>query len=55
MPERVADYLNIPEHSDLRGFSYHAPERFDFHDELRKHERPSLWQRIKDWFERRHG
>ena len=39
-PKRIADYLSIPDHSDLRGFSYHAPENFDFRDELRAEHAP---------------
>ena len=34
--ERRGDYPHIPDHSDLRGFSYRAPTAFDYRDEERK-------------------
>lgn len=47
-PPRKADYLNIPDHSDLRGFSYHAPENFDYHDETKRES--GLWRKILAFF-----
>lgn len=47
-PARNGDYLHIPDHSDLRGFSYRAPARFDFRDELKK---PlGFWQKLLSLF-----
>ena len=42
---RKGDYPQIPDHSDLRGFSYHAPEKFDYRDELRRAPSP-WWERV---------
>jgi hypothetical protein len=47
-PKRVADYPNIPDHSDLRGFSYHAPENFDFRDG--REAGVPFWKKVLRWF-----
>jgi len=46
---RTGDYLNIPDHSDLRGFSYHAPTNFDYRDEQKK-PKTGFWQKLKAIF-----
>lgn len=43
---RTADYPNIPDHSDLRGFSYRAPSRFDYRDEKPESKKRSFWQNV---------
>ena len=44
--KKTAGYPSIPDHSDLRGFSYKAPTNFDYKDELKTR---SLWQRLRSW------
>jgi hypothetical protein len=44
--KKTAGYPSIPDHSDLRGFSYRAPTNFDYRDELKPR---SLWRRLRDW------
>ncbi len=41
----VAGYSGIPDHSDLRGFSYRAPSNFDYRDDFPK-SAASFWQKI---------
>jgi hypothetical protein len=41
---RIGDYSQLPDRSDLRGFLYRAPTRFDFRDEIKK---PlTFWQKV---------
>lgn len=51
LTERKADYTHIPDHSDLRGFSYRAPSRFDYRDETKKP--ASFWQKLLGLFGRK--
>lgn len=48
--DRKADYLNVPDHSDLRGFSYRAPARFDYRDELPRAVGAGFWEKLKAAF-----
>lgn len=41
----TAGYSRIPDHSDLRGFSYRAPTNFDFRDEFVKPE-VGFWRKV---------
>ena len=55
--QRIADYRNIPDHSDLRGFSYRAPQNFDYRDE-QPSKPQGLWRNLLSylgWEGRRHG
>ena len=43
-PVRRGTYPRIPDHSDLRGFSYRAPTAFDYRDEFKKR---GFWEKIR--------
>ncbi len=48
-PTRIADYPNIPDHSDLRGFSYRAPTYRESENEKFGKIRPGLWDFLARW------